>query len=90
MANQIAIHTKVVDNGEGSLVVEHAFATDDVNATFVNTYAHGTTSVVLGATKVLSGKALADGQFTFALTVRKTVRFIRRRTMLRDRLRSPR
>lgn len=64
----IAIHTKVVDNGEGSLVVEHAFATDDVNATFVNTYAHGTTSVVLGATKVLSGKALADGQFTFTLT----------------------
>lgn len=64
----IAIHTKVVDNGEGSLVVEHAFATDDINATFVNTYAHGTTSVVLGATKVLSGKALADGQFTFALT----------------------
>lgn len=64
----IAIHTKVVDNGEGSLVVEHAFATDDVNAAFVNTYAHGTTSVVLGATKVLSGKALADGQFTFVLT----------------------
>ena len=64
----IAIHTKVVDNGEGSLVVEHAFATDDANAAFVNTYAHGTTSVVLGATKVLSGKALADGQFTFALT----------------------
>lgn len=64
----IAIHTKVVDNGEGSLVVEHAFATDDVNATFVNTYAHGTTSVVLGATKVLSGKALADGQFAFVLT----------------------
>ncbi len=64
----IAIHTKVVDNGEGSLVVEHAFATDDVNATFVNTYAHGTTGVVLGATKVLSGKALADGQFTFVLT----------------------
>lgn len=64
----IAIHTKVVDNGEGGLVVEHAFATDDVNATFVNTYAHGTTSVVLGATKVLSGKALADGQFTFVLT----------------------
>ena len=64
----IAIHTKVVDNGEGSLVVEHAFATDDVNAAFVNTYAHGTTSVLLGATKVLSGKALADGQFTFALT----------------------
>ena len=64
----IAIHTSVVDNGEGSLVVEHAFATDDANAAFVNTYAHGTTSVVLGATKVLSGKALADGQFTFVLT----------------------
>ncbi|WP_329935588.1 Spy0128 family protein [Slackia isoflavoniconvertens] len=64
----IAIHTRVVDNGEGSLVVEHALTTDDVNATFVNTYAHGTTSVVLGATKVLSGKALADGQFTFVLT----------------------
>lgn len=64
----IAIRTKVVDNGEGSLVVEHAFATDDANAAFVNTYAHGTTSVVLGATKVLSGKALADGQFTFVLT----------------------
>lgn len=64
----IAIHTKVVDNGEGSLVVKHALATDDANAAFVNTYAHSTTSVVLGATKVLSGKALADGQFTFALT----------------------
>lgn len=64
----IAIHTSVVDNGEGSLMVEHALATDDANAAFVNTYAHGTTSVVLGATKVLSGKALADGQFTFALT----------------------
>ena len=64
----IAIHTKVVDNGEGSLVVEHAFATDDANTAFVNTYAHGTTSVVLGATKVLSGKTLADGQFTFVLT----------------------
>lgn len=64
----IAIHTSVVDNGEGSLVVEHALATDDANAAFVNTYAHGTTSVVLGATKVLSGKALADGQFTFTLT----------------------
>ena len=64
----IAIHTKVVDSGEGSLMVEHALATDDANAAFVNTYAHGTTSVVLGATKVLSGKALADGQFTFVLT----------------------
>ena len=65
----IAIHTSVRDNGEGGLVVEHALATDDANAAFVNTYAHGTTSVVLGATKVLSGKTLADGQFTFALTV---------------------
>ena len=64
----IAIHTRVVDNGEGSLVVKHALATDDANAAFVNTYAHSTTSVVLGATKVLSGKALADGQFTFVLT----------------------
>ena len=64
----IAIHTSVVDNGEGGLVVEHALTTDDANAAFVNTYAHSTTSVVLGATKVLSGKALADGQFTFALT----------------------
>lgn len=64
----IAIHTRVVDNGEGSLVVEHALTTDDANAAFVNTYAHSTTSVILGATKVLSGKALADGQFTFALT----------------------
>lgn len=64
----IAIHTRVVDNGEGSLVVEHALTTDDANAAFVNTYAHSTTSVVLGATKVLSGKALVDGQFTFALT----------------------
>ena len=64
----IAIHTRVVDNGEGVLVVEHALTTDDANAAFVNTYAHSTTSVVLGATKVLSGKALADGQFAFVLT----------------------
>ena len=64
----IAIHTSVTDNGKGELVVKHALAMDDANAAFVNTYAHGTTSVVLGATKVLSGKTLADGQFTFALT----------------------
>lgn len=64
----ITIHTSVVDNGEGGLVVEHALAADDVDAAFVNTYAHGTTSVVLGATKVLSGKTLANGQFTFVLT----------------------
>lgn len=64
----IAIHTSVTDNGKGELVVKHALATDDANAAFVNTYAHGTTSVVLGATKVLSGKTLADGQFNFALT----------------------
>ena len=63
----IAIRTSVVDNGKGELVVKHALVADDANAAFVNTYAHGTTSVVLGATKVLSGKALADGQFTFAL-----------------------
>ena len=64
----IAIHASVTDNGKGELVVKHALAADDANAAFVNTYAHGTTSVVLGATKVLSGKALADGRFTFALT----------------------
>ena len=64
----IAIHTSVTDNGKGELVVKHALATDDANAAFANTYAHGTTSVVLGATKVLSGKTLADGQFNFALT----------------------
>ena len=64
----IAIHTSVTDNGKGELVVKHALATDDANAAFANTYAHGTTSVELGATKVLSGKTLADGQFNFALT----------------------
>lgn len=61
------VTTSVVDNGDGTLSVTHE-AADGVVPAFKNTYSHGSTSVVLGATKLLAGKALADGQFSFALT----------------------
>ncbi len=61
------VTTRVVDNGDGTLCVAHEVA-DGVVPAFENMYSHGSTSVVLGASKLLAGKALADGQFSFTLT----------------------
>ena len=62
-----AVTTTVTDNGNGTLSVAHK-VDNDVNAVgFANTYAPAATSVTLGASKVLNGKSLEDGEFSFAL-----------------------
>ena len=62
-----AVTTTVTDSGNGTLSVAHK-VDNDVNAVgFANTYAPAATSVTLGASKVLNGKSLEDGEFGFAL-----------------------
>lgn len=62
---------EVTDNGDGTLAVTWSFATaaDDPTTAieFNNTYTATPTSVLLGGTKVLDGRALAEGEFTFVL-----------------------
>lgn len=62
---------EVKDNGDGTLAVTWSFDTaagDPVSAIeFNNTYTATPTSVLLGGTKVLDGRALAEGEFTFVL-----------------------
>lgn len=61
----------VTDNGDGTLAVTWSFTTAAGNPTtaieFNNTYTAAPTSVLLGGTKVLDGRALAEGEFTFVL-----------------------
>lgn len=61
----------VTDNGDGTLAVTWSFATaagDPASAIeFNNTYTAAPKSVLLGGTKVLDGRALAEGEFTFVL-----------------------
>ena len=61
----------VTDNGDGTLAVTWSFATaagEPASAIeFNNTYTAAPTSVLLGGTKVLDGRALAEGEFTFVL-----------------------
>ncbi len=61
------VTTVVADDGKGGLTVTHKLAEGD-GIVFENAYAAEPTSVVIGAAKVLEGKDLADGQFTFVLT----------------------
>lgn len=61
----------VTDNGDGTLAVTWSFATAAGGPAsaieFNNTYTAAPTSVLLGGTKVLDGRALAEGEFTFVL-----------------------
>lgn len=59
--------TTVKDNGDGTLSVTHALE-GAREATFANAYQATSTTVTIGATKMLVGKNLEDGQFTFVLT----------------------
>lgn len=59
--------TTVKDNGDGTLSVAHALE-GAREATFANAYQATPTTVVIGASKMLVGKNLEDGQFTFVLT----------------------
>ena len=61
------VTTTVTDNGAGTLSVTHKVDNDENAVAFTNTYAPAATSVTLGASKVLDGKSLEDGEFGFAL-----------------------
>ena len=61
-----SVTTTVKDNGDGTLGVTHKL-NGDIEATFNNAYESAATSVTLGATKVLKGKGLEAGEFTFVL-----------------------
>lgn len=61
------VTTTVTDNGDGTLSVTHKVDNDENAVAFTNTYAPAATSVTLGASKVLDGKSLEDGEFSFAL-----------------------
>lgn len=62
-----AVTTTVTDNGNGTLSVTHKVDNDENAVGFTNSYAPAATSVTLGASKVLNGKSLEDGEFSFAL-----------------------
>lgn len=62
-----AVTTTVTDNGNGTLSVTHKVDSDANAVGFTNSYAPAATSVTLGASKVLNGKSLEDGEFSFAL-----------------------
>lgn len=62
-----AVTTTVTDNGDGTLSVAHKVDNDANAVGFTNMYAPAATSVALGASKVLNGKSLEDGEFSFTL-----------------------
>lgn len=62
-----AVTATVTDNHDGTLSVAHKVDNDANAVGFTNTYAPAATSVTLGASKVLNGKSLEDGEFSFAL-----------------------
>lgn len=62
-----AVTTTVTDNGSGTLSVTHKVDNDANAVGFTNSYAPAATSVTLGASKVLNGKSLEDGEFSFTL-----------------------
>lgn len=62
------VTTTVTDNGNGTLSVAHKVDNDANAVGFTNSYTPAATSVTLGASKVLNGKSLEAGEFTFALT----------------------
>ena len=62
-----AVTTEVKDNHDGTLSVEHRFD-NGRGVTFANAYRPVDAYVTVGASKMLLGKDLVDGQFTFLLT----------------------
>lgn len=70
-ATEYKATAEVTDNGDGTLAVTWSFTTAAGEPTtaieFNNTYTATPTSVLLGGTKVLDGRALAEGEFTFVL-----------------------
>lgn len=66
-SSTFAVTTTVKDNGDGTLSVAHKVSNDANAVGFTNSYAPAATSVTLGASKVLNGKSLEDGEFSFTL-----------------------
>ena len=70
-ATEYKATAEVTDNGDGTLAVTWSFTTAAGDSTtaieFNNTYTATPTSVLLGGTKVLDGRALAEGEFIFVL-----------------------
>lgn len=66
-SSTFSVTTTVKDNGDGTLSVAHKVSNDANAVGFTNSYAPAATSVTLGASKVLDGKSLEDGEFSFAL-----------------------
>jgi pilin isopeptide linkage protein len=62
------VSTVISDNGKGGLTAKHTLEGDASAAAFANVYAPEPTTVIVGATKVLTGKDLTEDQFTFKLT----------------------
>lgn len=62
-----AVTTTVTDNGDGTLSVTHKVDNDANTVGFTNSYTPAASSVTLGASKVLNGKSLEDGEFSFTL-----------------------
>ena len=63
---EYAVTVTVTDNGEGQLVAK-ASTESGKGIVFKNTYKPNATTATFGASKVLSGASLADGQFLFQL-----------------------
>ena len=61
------VSTEVKDNHDGTLSVEHRFD-NRRSVAFANAYRPADAYITVGASKMLLGKDLADGQFTFLLT----------------------
>ncbi len=63
------ITVEVTDNGNGKLVTTVTYADEVAELVFTNDYViTGTAQVTLDGTKTLTGRTLADGEFTFVLT----------------------
>ena len=62
--NEYGITVSVTDNGAGQLVAQ---AKSDDDITFENAYVASPATVSLSATKVLDGRDLTDGEFSFVL-----------------------
>ena len=66
-SNNYTVTVKLADNGDGTLNVEKEISGEGV-LKFVNEQLNVNTSITLGGVKMLKGKDLKDGQFTFVLT----------------------
>ena len=68
-AKEVEVTVAVTDNGQGQLVANATYSSEEA---FTNTYKATATSLVVKASKKLSGATLAADQFTFELVDKAT------------------